>query len=672
MPTVTDTRLSIIPWPADLRRAHGEFTLNAHTVIAAPSALYGEAYLLAEPLRKATGYAIPIVVPPLGEPVSGTIHVRQASTGDRVSGDGYRLSVSPTGVVIEAATAAGCFYGTRTLLQLLPPEAAAGKRPPAGRAVRWAAPAVDVCDAPRFPWRSFMLDEARHFHGLAAVKRYVDQLAALKMNVLHWHLTDNEGWRLEIKRYPRLTSVGARSPGAGVGDIAANAAAGMTRYYYTQEEARELVEYAARRHVRVVPEIEMPGHAGAALQAYPEWSAAGVFDTTQPAVREALTNILDEVLAIFPDPVIHTGSDEVNYKEWETAPSIRAAMAARGLKDAAPLQAEFTRFMAAQLAARGRRMLYWADAREQIPAEKRAILQYWRGDPALMAEAIGRGYDLVNSDNGPTYLDYSYAMLPLQKAYAFEPIPAGLDPALHQHVLGLGCQSWGEFTPTLFRRDYQVFPRIAAHAEAGWSPKESKDYAAFLERLKGQEARWDLAGIQYARGCEKPQADIWDDAMAGVKLASWTPDQVGAGTSPYRADDGNWHAYDATPVVSAPGRFRVAFVPTGGASGLRVRVVEMLENGRAVASDWGGFVGGAYECGKHGAGAPLFDLVVCTFTPGATYTLRANFFGRKGTDSSGDIFIKNVGDLQPVYVESPEPTRLPPPNHRGDRPCPIP
>lgn len=646
MPTANDC-LPIVPWPADVRRAQGEFTLDNNTVIAAPSALHSEAHLLAEPLRKATGYAIPIVVPPLGEPVAGMILLRQGAPGGVQSEEGYRLSVSPSGVVIEAATAAGCFYGTRTLLQLLPPQAAEGKRPAAGRPVRWTAPCVEIRDAPRFPWRSFMLDESRNFHGLAAVKRYVDQLAALKLNVLHWHVTDNEGWRLEIKRYPKLTTVGARSPGTGAGDIAANAATGMTRCYYTQDEARELVDYAACRHVRVVPEIEMPGHAGAALQAYPEWSAGGVFDTTQPAVREALMSILDEVLAIFPDTVIHTGGDEVNYKEWETAPSIQAAMAAKGLKDAAPLQAEFTQFVAAQLAARGRRMLYWADAREQVPAEKRAILQYWRGDPALMAEAIGRGYDLVNSDNGPTYLDYSYAMLPLQKAYAFEPIPAGLDPVLHPHVLGLGCQSWGEFTPTLFRRDYQVFPRIAAHAEVGWTPKEGKDYAAFLRRLKGQEARWDHAGIQYARGCEKPQAEIWDDAMTGVKLASWTPDQVGVGTSPYRADDGNWHVYEATPVVSAAGRFRVAFVPTGGASGLHVRVVEMLENGRAVAADWGGFVGGGYEFGKHGAGAPLFDLVVRTVSPGATYTLRTNFFGRRGTDSSGDIFIKNVGDLQP-------------------------
>jgi hexosaminidase len=655
MSTGTHAPPALIPWPAELRRAHGEFTLDENTVIAAPGALYGEACLLAAPLRQATGFALPVVVAPPGEPAAGTILFRLAASDGVPSGEGYRLAVSPSGIVIEAVAAAGCFYGSRTLLQLLPPEAAAGRRPPVGDAVRWTVPCVEIRDAPRFPWRAFMLDEARHFHGLAAVKRYVDQLAALKMNVLHWHLTDEQGWRLEIKRYPRLTGVGALSPGSGMGDIAANAATGITRYHYTQEEARELVEYAARRHVRVVPEIEMPGHAGAALRAYPEWSAAGVFDATQPAVREALTNILDEVLAIFPSSVIHTGGDEVNFKAWETAPSVRAAMEARGLKEAGPLQAEFTQFMTVQLAARGRRMLYWADAREQIPEDRRAILQYWRGDPALMGEAIGRGYDLVNSDNDLTYLDYSHARLPLRQAYDFEPVPAGLEPALHRHVLGLGCQSWGEFTPTLFRRDYQVFPRIAAHAEVGWSPKEGKDYAAFLQRLKGQEARWDLEGIQYARGCEKPQTDIWADAMTGVKLASWTPDQVGAGTSRFHADAGNWHAYDATRVVAGPGRFRVAFVPTGGASGLRVRAVELLENGRAVAADWGGYVSGIYEFGKPRAGAPLFDLVVRTFAPGATYTLRANFFGHNGTDSSGDIFIKNVGDLQPVHVEAPGP-----------------
>ncbi|OGV73814.1 MAG: hypothetical protein A3K19_24540 [Lentisphaerae bacterium RIFOXYB12_FULL_65_16] len=660
MSAVAEESLGLIPWPAELRRTPGEFTLDETTIIAAPTALYHEATRLAEPLRQATGLPIPIVVPPLGEPVPGTILLRPAKLTDLQPDEGYRLSVTPTLIVIEAETAAGSFYGTRTLLQLFPPQAAAGKRPPPGRTVKWTAPCVEVSDAPRFSWRAFMLDESRNFHGVAAVKRYLDELAALKMNVFHWHLTDGNGWRIEIRRYPKLTSVGALSPGTGVGDIKSNFATDLTRYYYTQEEARELVEYAARRHVRVVPEIEMPGHSSAALHAYPEWSAAGVFDTTKPEVLEAIKNILDEVLAIFPDAVIHTGGDEVDYKSWEKAPSIQAAMAAKGIKESAPLQAEFTEFLAKHLAAKGRRMLYWADALEQIPDEESTIVQYWRGNPALMAEAIGKGHDLVNSDNGPTYLDYHYASLPLQKAYGFEPIPTGLDAKLHGRVLGLGCQSWGEFTPTLFRRDYQVFPRLAAYGEVGWTRKERKDYAAFLARLKVQESRWDMTGIQYARGCEKPQAEIWEETMKGEKLGRWTADQVGAGSSRYGADAANWHEFDATRFVTAAGRFRVAFVPTGGASVINVRVVELLEDGKPVAADWGGFGGGSYAPGKRGGDSPLFDLVVRTCKPGAKYVVRANFFGLKGTDSSGDIFIRNVGDLQPVYVEAPDPNRPPP------------
>jgi hexosaminidase len=649
----------LVPWPASFRAMPGEFELDRATVIAAPSALNHEAVLLAEPLRRATGLPIPVVAPPLGAPDRGTILLRPARAGGARADEGYGLSVTPTGVVIEAATAAGCFYGTRTLLQLFPPQAAAGRRPPPGATVRWAAPCVEIDDAPRFRWRAFMLDDSRNFHGVAVVKRYLDEMAALKMNVFHWHFTDGNGWRLEIRRYPKLTSVGALSPGTGVGDIAAHAATNLSRYFYTQEEARDIVEYAARRHVRIVPEIEMPGHAGAAMRAYPEWSAAGVFDTTHPDTLQAIRNILDEVLAIFPGAAIHTGGDEVDYKAWERAPSVRAAMAAKGLSGSAPLQTEFTAFLASHLAAKGRRMIYWADSLEQIPSERSAIVQYWRGDSKLMGEAIARGHDLVNSDNGPTYLDYNYASLPLRKAYEFEPIPAGLDPALHGRVLGLGCQAWGEFTPSLYRRDQQVFPRLAAYGEVGWTPRERRDYAGFLARLKIHEARWDMAGIRYARDCGRPATEPWNETLQGACLGGWTPDQVRTSSSPYSADAANWREVDATKVVTEPGRYRVAFVPTGGVSTVHVRAVEMIEDGRPIAADWGGFGGGIYAPGRRGAGGHLFDLEVRAVTPGAKYALRINLFGRNGTDSAGQIFVRNAGDLQPVYVEATDPDLLP-------------
>lgn len=644
--------MGLIPWPANLSRGIGEFTIDDKTLIAAPSALYDEALLLAEPLRKATGFPIPIVVAPLSAPVQGTILFIQRKPEHTGSVEGYYLSVTPTLVTIEAEKAAGHFYGTRTLLQLFPPQAATGRRAPLGEKIAWTAPCVEINDWPRFTWRSFMLDESRNFHGLAAVKRYIDEMAALKMNVFHWHLIDNNGWRLEIRRYPKLTSVGATSPGTREGDVIPPVDASKpARYFYTQQEAREVVEYATRRHVRVIPEVEMPGHAKAALLAYPEWSAGGIFDTTKPEVIEAVKNILDEVLSIFPDAVIHTGGDEVKNKNWEKAPSIQAAMAVKGLKSSAPLQQEFSTLLAKHLRTKGRRMIYWADDLEQIPDEKSAILQFWRGNSALIIEAVKRGYEVVNCQSDFTYLDYNYASLPLEKVYNFDPVPVGFDEKYHSQILGLGGQAWGERMPTLFRCDVQVFPRLAALAEVGWTLKEKKDFRTFSKRLKSQERRWDLSGIQYTPSCERPLAELWEEVLHGEKIGGWTADQVGKSLSRSSADSSNFHELDVSRFMSGAGRYRVAFAPTGGTDVLNVRVIELLENGKPIAADWGGFTGGSFEYGKQRNEDYIFDLWVRAIQPAAKYILRINFFGLEGTDSCGNIFIKNTGDLQPAYAE---------------------
>jgi len=653
-----EPELGLVPWPTELRRTAGEFILTDTTKLVAPSDRSQEALLLAMPLRRATGFPLPIVAPAQGVREEGCI-VLSADAAGALGPEAYGLAVTSDKIVITAGTAAGHFYGTRTLLQLLPPQAATGRRAEAGKPVRWAVPGIEIKDQPRFAWRAFMFDESRHFHGMPAVKRYIDEMAALKMNVFHWHFIDGTGWRLEIKRYPKLTSLGAVSRGSGNGDIAARVKASEGgRYFYTQEEAREIVAYAARRHVRVVPEIEVPGHADAALRAYPEWSAAGVFDVTQPAVVEAVKNILDEMLAIFPDAVIHTGGDEVDYKAWETAPSIRAAMSARGLTHSAPLQAEFTATLATYIAGKGRRMIYWADALEQIPPEKSVILQFWRGDPALITKAVSRGYDLVNSYHVSTYLDYHYASLPLKRAYSLEPVPPGLTPEQQKRIVGIGAQAWGEVMPTRFRCDQQIFPRLAALAEVAWTPADRKDYGRFLSCLTAQERRWDLAGIQYARGREKTGEEEWADVLSGEKVGSWTPSKIGLGKSRYEASAAHDCRFDVSSFIRGPGRYRVGFAVTDGKHPLHVRLVELSENGHAVACDWGGFSGASFVAGGKPSGdSHVFELVLPDVKSGARYELRANWFGLKGSDTSGKVFIKNVGDLQPVYQEGPEAER---------------
>lgn len=647
--------LGLVPWPTEVRQDSGVFVLSRNTVIVAPDGLDNEAVLLAEPLRKASGFPIPILAPTPASPQADVIILRRPPASETAAPEGYHLSVTSARIVIEADLTAGLYYGTRTLLQLFPAQAAAGKRPADGNSLAWTAPCVEIKDEPRFPWRSFMLDEARSFLGLPTVKDYIDQMANLKMNVFQWHITDNPAWRLEIRQCPRLTTVGATSRGTTIGGLLPpRDATASKRYYYTQEEARELIAYAAKRHVRVIPEIEMPGHSTAAIRAYPEWGEGQNFEVTKPAVVEALTNILDEVATIFPDPVIHTGGDEVNYKKWATAPTVQAAMTARGLTSAQPLQAEFTATIARHLAGKGRRMMVWFDAAEQITGDQGTILQFWRGNPLLISQALQRGQDVVNCDNARTYLDYSYAALPLEHAYKFEPVPAGIEPEAQRRLLGVGCQAWGEMTPTRQRNDYQIFPRIAATAEVAWTRKDRRDFKDFSSRLPSQEQRWHLAGIQFYRGGSTPMKEIWNDTISGSRIGTWTSDQVALFNSPYVAKAENDHLYEATALISGPGRYRVAFVPTAGADILNVRVVELRENGKPVAVDWGGFNGAQFQCGdKNARGVQVFDLPLETALAGAAYTLRVNFFGLKGRDSAGEIFIKRSEAIAPAYMESP-------------------
>lgn len=251
--------LGLVPLPVELQRLEGTFLVDQSTVVAAPQELFSEAELLAEPLRRATSFPIPVVLPSKGKPTPGTILFRQSSAKAAEVTGSYLLTVSPKLVIIDAGMPAGHFYATRTLLQLLPPQAAKAKQPSVGEKIQWTLPCLKIRDRPRFQWRSLMIDEARNFNGLDCMKTMINEMAALKMNVLHWHLTDSEAWRLEIRRYPKLTSVGGRFPGKKTGFIPPQNPKDQTkRCYYTQAEARELIEYAARRHVQIVPEIEMP------------------------------------------------------------------------------------------------------------------------------------------------------------------------------------------------------------------------------------------------------------------------------------------------------------------------------------------------------------------------------------------------------------------------------
>jgi hexosaminidase len=441
-----------------------------------------------------------------------------------MANESYVLEITGKGIEIAASEPAGLFYGTQSLIQLI-----AAYTHMQNTVSGVEIPCVKIVDAPRFSWRAFMLDEARYFKGMDQVKMLLDEMAALKMNVFHWHLTDDQGWRIEIKKYPRLTEIGSRRKSTQVGPLkwaSPIQSAEPHEGFYTQEEIREIVSYAAERHITVVPEIEMPGHSSAAIAAY-SWLGTSkeeievpirfgvgtdVYDVSDPRVYQFLTDVLDEVMDLFPSEVIHIGGDEVKYTHWKSSESVQAYMKEQGLQSPADLQIYFTNSISRYLQSKDRRMMGWneimghnlheyQDAKDTRSDQKLAdetVVHFWKGDVALATHAASNGYDIVNSLHSETYLDYDYKAIPLTRAYAFDPVPAKLDPKYHHKVIGTGCQMWGEWIPTNGHMHFQVFPRIAAYAEVGWTLPENKDFKKFESRLEHIQHAWMQKEIYFA------------------------------------------------------------------------------------------------------------------------------------------------------------------------------
>ena len=490
--------VDVVPRPDSVAPESGTFTLRdpIHIAIATRGRRLQEiAALLRQALAAGTGWHVSVVA---RAPRDGDVVLAL----DRAAGDGpeaYTLTVSPRGVRIAAPAVAGVLWGVQTLRQLFPPvfDAAAGQgRPPA-----WTLPALTIRDAPAFGWRGALLDAGRHFFPAPFVMRFVDLLSRYKLNVLHWHLTDDQGWRLQIRRYPRLTSVGAwRTEPDG------------TRYggFYTQREVREVVDYARRRGVTVVPEIEMPGHSVAAIASYrwlgctgdsiPVENRWGVFPDVycpRPRTFAFLDHVLDEVVSLFPSRYVHIGGDEVPKDRWKACADCQALMRSRGLRNEAELEDWFIERIGRHLTARGRRLVGWDEITEgRLPAG--AAVEVWR-DAATTDSVARLGHDVVAAPGSDVYLDHSPGDLTLARVYAFEPVPAGLDSAGRSHILGGEAPLWSEgITPVNF--DLMAFPRLLAFAEALWT-RGPRDLADFRRRLS-TDAEPRLAALGVGVGPE--------------------------------------------------------------------------------------------------------------------------------------------------------------------------
>ncbi len=522
----SSSEIAILPKPASLDLKEGSFAIKeGQQIFADLKEQQNAAKDLQSYISETTDFKSSLV-----ESYGASISFEKK---EDLAAEAYEIMISPKKISILANDAAGYFYGVQTLKQLISTESAEDSQTKS-----YLVPSVRIQDSPRFKWRAFMLDESRYFHGEAFVKQILDQMALLKMNTFHWHLIDDAGWRIEIKKYPLLTEVGAFRKDSEIGTWKSGKTSGEPHGgFYTQEQIKDIVAYAADRNINIVPEFEMPGHSSAAIAAYSWLGTAGKeievpvqfgrlydnYDVTKPEVITFIKDVLTEIFELFPSEVIHIGGDEVGYEVWENTASVQQYMKEHNIKTPADLQIDFTNKISQYIEDNGRRMMGWNeilgknihkdfeekqdDQEAETELAKNVIVQFWKGDLELLSDAAQNGYAIVNSLHSSTYLDYSYSSIPLEKAYSFDPIPEGLDAKYHDNIYGTGCQMWSEWTPTNADVERQAFPRIAAYAEVGWTTLENKDYDTFKIALKKMQKHWDTLGINYFKDSDKLEAE---------------------------------------------------------------------------------------------------------------------------------------------------------------------
>lgn len=514
------TPLPLVPAPNRCDRLdQADFVLGSATVITAAEPFAATARFLAHRLETCTGWKLTLT----GESAAGS---RIAFAHDAaLSSEAYTLRVTTDAVTITAAAPAGAFYGVQTLLQLLPPAVFDVQPRPD---LNWHAPCVEIKDAPRFRWRGIMVDSSRYFQPVAALKKFIDVIAQHKFNVFHWHLVDDQGWRLEIKKYPKLTAVGSKRRESPRGHSAANLQKAHNlggdgcpiEGFYTQDEVRDLVAYAAARHVQILPEIEMPGHAQAAIAAYPEFGLLpeakpvscnwGIHETlfnTKPATFAFLEDVLTEVMALFPFEYLHIGGDEAVKPQWQNDPATQAHIKELGLKNEDELQSWFIRRIEAFLQKHNRKLVGWDEILEGGLA-KSATVMSWRGLEGAI-EAAKHGNDAIMCPNPFVYLDHYQSGAndheplgiggnsSLANVHGYEPIPDGLTPTQARRIIGVQGQLWTEYMATPSRLEYMAFPRACALAEVAWSPAPRAAFADFLGRLTTHLRRLDVQDVRY-------------------------------------------------------------------------------------------------------------------------------------------------------------------------------
>ena len=673
------TPFGLVPAPQVITSNAGSFTLcpaqvipggpaPAPTLILVSDGARETGEYLATLLFKSTGYRFQVGTNAGTAAVPQAVLLTTNNALGSLNSEGYELTVATNSVVIRGPTSAGLFYGVQTLLQLLPPEIYS-PRPVTG--VPWTIPCVYVQDWPRFSWRGYMLDSVRHFFTPDEVKQLIDSMAIHKLNMFHWHLDDDSGWRLEILSWPLLHQVGAwRSDMLfGLNPRSSQSWDG-TNYggYYTQAQAREIVSYAAQRHITVVPEIEMPGHSSAALAAYPQFSCnstngaclscangpysmnvtsyvGGVFCIARPETTNFLHDVLTEVMNVFPGPYIHIGGDEVNFGNWNKHSLDIAKTNSLGLTNSTGItgmqkyQSWFAQGIANWVKSQGRTMIGWSEImnggvltncammdwlntktlatatnRENVVIENSAILYINKWETAINSSGGG----VVNSNEPPG----QSGLVLLTNVYALEPTNSITSPyaAYTNYVVGAEGPCWTEWIPSLLNMEFRMYPRLCAIAEVDWTMPALKNWSDFTNRLVTQKLRLAQAGINFNPYGTPPQ------------LGTWAPGNV-----PSSYTTLNW---DITSTVTNAGEITASFCWRTGVNGLDIAWAALLENGVEIDRDT--------HTGFTGTNAPVISpprgvyiLRLPARRPGATYTLSASVQGHGGTASSGTIYRPN-------------------------------
>lgn len=667
---------AIIPLPQEIQTRPGVFTIcPSHP----PSAAQGHPLVkiftdpvsqptgqyLAEQLYKSTGWQFVVAATSTnGLPVRDGVLLTTVAANTNLGVEGYELTVAPDSVVIRAPGEAGVFYGVQSLLQLLPAQIYSPL--PVTNAV-WTVPCVYIYDQPQFPWRGAMLDCARHFFGKQAIKQLLDTMATLKLNTFHWHLTDDQGWRLEITNYPALTTNSAwrQSMDYGLNPRANNYTNALGQYggFYTQADAREIVAYAQQRHITVVPEIEMPCHAIAALAAYSQFGCGNpasdynmdlistcgtcygvdLFSPGSPGTMAFLEEILSEVMAIFPGQYIHCGGDEVvasGDTQWNTYPNDTNQMYALGITpngdtSIVAYQHWFSTNLAAFIQSRGHTMMGWTEFENGGVLPNAALMDWETGGSSEAIPVAEAGQQVVMAPDTFCYVNYiestnlnieppfivggSPSYSTLSNIYSFRPLPSGLPAQYDTNILGAQCNLWAEYVPSPENAMFKMFPRACAMAEVTWTPAASTNYTNFLGRLAVEEQR--LA-----------QMDANYDHESIPPIGSWTPPQVPTSFATLQ--------WDITTNAAA-GEIDVDFCYTNGANGLNIAWTSLRQNGVEIDRDThNGFAQSATEA-QNTTNATLYILHLPARIPGATYQIEASVQGLGGTNSSGIVFLPN-------------------------------